>query len=430
MSETTANKDRRRRLDELADRIGAADHGPKTSPAQGTLSSVIENLYDLFTKDVTREGLRDLFKRDPKATFHFFLRGIDFATMRPLPWYRRYPIIAARVFIALAYQLSPPRRIAFAIACFAFLLGFIPRVAYQTRTEGGSLTITTSAGNFWWLVAILIFALLLLIELRDKLSLKADLEIAREIQSGLVASGLHCHHDFEIFCKMRPANTVGGDYCDLIELGSPDCMAVVIGDVAGKGMPAALLMALIQGSLRTLVTAGHRGADLIAKLNIYLCASMPRNSFVTLFYGELNTATGELTYVNAGHNPPFILRPTSVERLAPTSMVLGVMDGINIESGRVVLAASDHLLLYTDGIPEAADLTGQEYGEERLLSFLRREPVGLQSELLDRLIAEVVAHCGDNRPHDDMTMISLIRRLPRVDVQNPVIPPPLPVGYA
>jgi len=429
MKDEAQNKDRRRRLDDLTDRIGTSDSVP-TGGSEGTLSSVVQNLYELFTKDVTREGLRDLFQRDPKATYHFFMRGVDFTAMQALPWYKRYPTIVARVFAVLAYQLSPPRRIAFAIACFAFFVGFIPRVQYVARPVGRSLTITTAAGNVWWLVAVLIFAILLLIELRDKLSLKADLEIAREIQNGLVASGLHNYRDFQIFCKMRPANTVGGDYCDLIELGSSDRLAVVIGDVAGKGMPAALLMALIQGSLRTLVTAGHRGTDLIAKLNRYLAASMPGNSFVTLFYGELDTRTGELEYVNAGHNAPFVLRSSTFERLPATSMVLGVMDGIEIQSARTTLDPTDHLLLYTDGVPEAANFAGEEYGEDRLLDFLLKQKIALQADLLNQLIARVIEHCGDNRPHDDMTMISVIRRRPQVDVPIPVVPPPIPTSYA
>jgi sigma-B regulation protein RsbU (phosphoserine phosphatase) len=111
-------------------------------------------------------------------------------------------------------------------------------------------------------------------------------------------------------------------------------------------------------------------------------------------------------------------------------MVLGVMDGIEIQGARTTLDPTDHLLLYTDGVPEAADSAGQEYGEDRLLDFLLKQKCTSQSDLLDQLIARVIAHCGDNRPHDDMTMISVIRRRPQVDVMNPVIPPPIPTSYA
>ena len=117
---------------------------------------------------------------------------------------------------------------------------------------------------------------------------------------------------------MRPANTVGGDYFDVIELDERR-LAITVGDVAGKGMPAALLMALLQGSLRTLITAGLRGPELIGKLNDHLCANIPSNRLVTLFYAEYDTASGELEYVNAGHNAPFVLRADgTLQRLDAT----------------------------------------------------------------------------------------------------------------
>jgi len=327
--------------------------------------------------------------------------------------------------------LGPARRIAFAIACLFLLLGFVPAVAYRGADEAGRITVTTAAGNLWWLVSILIFGFLLLMELRDKLSLKADLEIAREIQGGLVASGIYERNGLRICCRMRPANTVGGDYCDLIDLEAPNQLALVIGDVAGKGMPAALLMALLQGSLRTLISAGHRGGDLIQKLNAYLCGSIPGNTFVTLFYTELDVATGEVLYVNAGHNAPFLMRSDgTIDRLHSTSMVMGVMENPGYAAEKVRLRTWDHLLLFTDGIPEASNLQGEEYGEERFSAFLRANAGLDQSLLFDRLVKEVVRHCGDNRPHDDITIISIVRTPVRSETAGPVVPPPIPVTTA
>src|SRR5262249_41098380 len=143
---------------------------------------------------------------------------------------------------------------------------------------------------------------LLVLELRDKLALKGDLEIARQIQFGLLPFDPVERDGVAIRASMRPANTVGGDYFDVVDLEG-GTFAVVVGDVAGKGMPAALLMALLQGSLRTLVTAGLRGGELIRKLNTHLCAHIPSNRLITLFYGEVDGRRGRLVYVNAGHNP-------------------------------------------------------------------------------------------------------------------------------
>jgi phosphoserine phosphatase RsbU/P len=428
MATKTENQSQRRRLADVASRFQAKSDHRSSPPGTGDLGSVFQGLYDLFTKDVTREGLRDLLKRDPKAAYDFFTREVDFASVVKLPWYKRYPQIIARVFIALAYQLTPPRRIAFAVASFAFVLGFLPRVSYQAGVEGTRITVAT--GSLYWLISLIIVMLLLLMELRDKLGLKADLEIAREIQSGLVAAGSYQRDDFRLFCQMRPANTVGGDYCDLIDL-NPGKLAIVIGDVAGKGMPAALLMALLQGSLRTLLTAGHRGADLITKLNTYLCSTIPGNVFITLFYAEIDLGTGDLTYVNAGHNAPFVLRRgAELERLPSTSLILGFLPDTPFLSETVNLGVSDQLLLFTDGLPEGADTSGQEFGEERLGEFLLTHRALDQDQLLQQLVDAVIAHCGDNRPHDDITMISIRRSAPQVDVMNPVLPPPLPITIA
>jgi len=430
MSTTSKSDNQRSRFEAFTERFEAQPSAIRAGRKVGTLTSIYQNLYDLFTKDVTQEGLRDLVSRDPRAAFRFFTRNIDFEALAPLPWYRRYPEVISRIFIALAYQLSPARRIAFAIACFCFLLGFLPNVSYRGEPEGGGISVNINPGSFW-LLSVLIFGFLLLMELRDKLSLKADLEIARGIQAGLVASGVYERNGLRICCRMRPANTVGGDYCDLIDLDSPAQLALVIGDVSGKGIPAALLMALLQGSLRTLISAGHRGAELIQKLNAYLCGSIPGNTFITLFYMELNTATGEVLYVNAGHNAPFLMRSDGrIDRLPSTSMVMGVIENPGYTAEKVSLSTWDHLMLYTDGIPEASDLQGQEYGEERFCAFLRAHAGLDQSLLFDRLVTEVVRHCGDNRPHDDMTIISVVRTPVACGSTGFEAPPPIPLPAA
>jgi sigma-B regulation protein RsbU (phosphoserine phosphatase) len=399
---------RRPSLAEIAARFEERKAGPAVGPSPGGVRSVLHSLYELFTQDITREGLNDLLRRDPQATFQFFTRHVDFASLRRLPWHKRYPEMAARVFIALAYQLSPPRRIAFAVATLCLILGFIPRVAVQSGESQG--VVVSFGANLYWLIAIAIFALLLLMELRDKLTLKADLEIARQIQSELVASGAYERGDFRIYSRMRPANTVGGDYCDVIELSGANDLAVVIGDVAGKGMPAALLMALFQGSLRTLITAGHRGADLITKLNEYLCSSIPRNTFVTFFYSEIDTQTGTFCYVNAGHNAPFHLKPGGLmERFPPSGMVLGVMTDTPFEAVTLSLAPGEQVLFFTDGVSEAANQATEEFGEERLGQLLLQHAQASQEDLLDTIVTRVLAFCDLSRPHDDMTMVSIRR---------------------
>jgi len=374
------------------------------------LRSAAESLRHLFTEGITREGLTELFRRETRETLQFFTRQIDFAALRSLPWFKRYPKASWIIFTAMAYRLSPPRRIVFAIAAFSFAFGILRMVACKVQVIGGPIgRVQAPSSMGWWLLAITLFALLLLMELKDKLDLKSDLEVARQIQFGLVPATPFRQGTISIQCSMKPANTVGGDYYDIIDLGGGQ-LGIVIGDVAGKGMPAALLMALLQGSLHTLIIGGLRGPELLAKLNAYLCKSIPAGSLVTLFYGEVDTSNGKLRYINAGHNPPFLMRrDRKMHRLMPTSLVLGVSETAIYEAEDTELSPGEKALLFTDGITEAFNLDQQEYGESRLESFLAMHADLSQADLIHRLTGDVLRFCGDARPTDDMTLMSVVR---------------------
>jgi serine phosphatase RsbU (regulator of sigma subunit) len=403
------------RLANLASRFEEKAKSKSREPAgrgpKNFLEDIISNLRDLFTRDVTPEGLREMLHHDAHDTFRFFTREVDFEALSPLPRYKRYPRMIWEVFKALAYRLNPPRRIAFALAMFAFLLGLLQFLSFSVRVDNGGMRVQGHSGGGLWLIAIVILVFLLLLELRDKLDLKADLNIAREIQFGLVPSAPFQENQVQIHCQMRPANTVGGDYYDIIELEAAKRVAVVVGDVAGKGMPAALLMALLQGSLRTLITAGFRGSTLVSRLNDYLCVSTPQNSLVTLFYGELDTIEGRLSYVNAGHNGPFLSRQTrELERLDSTSMVLGIMNNPPFESKEAQLHPGDRLILFTDGISETFNGKNEEYGEKRLADFIQQNREMNAPLFIQTLFSEVLRFCGSVKPTDDMTLMIIERQ--------------------
>src|SRR5205823_2782124 len=157
------------------------------------------------------------------------------------------------------------------------------------------------------IVAFGLMNLLVLLEVADRLSLKNDLEIAREIQQAMLPSGLFTAPGVETAGLSRPANTVGGDFYDILPLGEGR-VAVAVGDVAGKGSPAALLMALLLAMMRTLVDERLEPAELVTRLNVQVSRHAPGSRFITLFYGVFDTRSGELIYVNAGHTPPLLLR--------------------------------------------------------------------------------------------------------------------------
>ncbi|HEX9185568.1 MAG TPA: PP2C family protein-serine/threonine phosphatase [Vicinamibacteria bacterium] len=394
----------RERFEELASRFGGTRARPGARPA--LTEGYWHGLKDLFTRDVTHEGLRQLLQYETQETFRFLTREVDVTDLAGLPWYERHPRSFWRFFLAVAHRLSPWRRVLFAGAAIALVFGWLGFLVHLVTVGPFSLEPLSNVRT-WLLAAATAFFFVLTLELRDKLSLKGDLEVARQIQFGLLPFEPFEKDGLSIATAMRPANTVGGDYFDVIELGGGR-LAIAVGDVAGKGMPAALLMALLQGSLRTLLSAGLRGEELVAKLNAHLCTNIPSNRLITLFYAELDPAAGQLCYVNAGHNPPFLFafgRPPA--RLAATAMALGITTEAAFSQMTVELDPGDRLVLYTDGVTEAEDPKDREYGEARLVAWLQANRDQPGRRLIDGVIAEVLEHCGGVRPRDDMTLMCL-----------------------
>jgi serine phosphatase RsbU (regulator of sigma subunit) len=408
----------RNRFDEFAARF-TEKAGPRRDPTPlpPGADDYWRGLQELFTRDVTERGLRELIEQDTADTVRFFTREVDLAGLTSLPWYRRYPRAAWRIFLHIAFRLSPARRLVFAAAVPVLAVAWIG-VLVRWLTD---LRVYLAYDSLL-IAATGLFALLAL-ELKDKLALKGDLEVARQIQFGLLPFEPVARAGAFVSASMRPANTVGGDYFDVIELDEHR-IAVTVGDVAGKGMPAALLMALLQGSLRTLITAGLRGPELMAKLNDHLCANIPSNRLVTLFYAEYDTLTGELAYVNAGHNAPFILRAGgTLDRMPATGVALGIVPAARFEAVLTRLEPGERVFLYTDGVTEAFDARDTEYGEPRLALRLDDSRQLSDRALIDAVRQDVLGFCGAVRPRDDMTFMVLTRpRLPGAVPAEPEAP--------
>lgn len=396
--------DLRQRFDEFAAKVGerARPRGPGGPAAPPPTGDYWSSVQDLFTRDLSSAAFEDLLQRDTPDAFRFFTKGIDLDSLGRRPWYERYPLAVWSVFLALAFRLSPARRFLFAVSVPFVAVGW---VRFGFALVSGQLDL----GFVYALVSATLLCGLLVFELRDKLALKGDLEIARQIQFGLLPFAPFERNGTGVVSAMRPANTVGGDYFDIIELGGGR-IALAVGDVAGKGIPAALLMALLQGSLRTLITAGLRGPDLVRALNRHLHANIPSNRLITLFYGEYDPYSGELGYVNAGHNAPFLLQGGGVSRLAATGMALGIVPEASYEAHFATLGPGDRLVLFTDGVSEAFDASDNEYGEDRLEAFLVAHAHLAEAAVVDALREDVLRFCGHVPPRDDMTLMIVARR--------------------
>ncbi len=241
---------------------------------------------------------------------------------------------------------------------------------------------------------------------QDKQKMDEQLAIAREIQRALLPEANRILPYVKACSQNLPCHQIGGDYFDYFNL-KDGRFGFVLGDVAGKGMPAALLASLIQGIFTAQSFLDSPLPAIISNVNRNLAQRGTGNRFVTFFAGILDP-DGNCTYVNAGHNPPFVInRNGSMKELTVGGMVLGLFADVNYEAETVKLEQDDHLVLFTDGVVEALNSNGEEFGMDRLVGLLRENAKASTPEILDRLQNAVVSFSANTPQHDDITMMIL-----------------------
>ena len=239
----------------------------------------------------------------------------------------------------------------------------------------------------------------------EREAMEKDLRIARDIQMRLVPSAPLALGGWRADGRLEPAKQVGGDFYDYFALDAERCV-VTIADVAGKGVPAALLVSTVASSVRAFADGAHTPREVVAQVNRAAVRSSAAGKFVTFFYAELDHAHGRLRYVNAGHNFPRLRRASGeLVPLDKGGMPLGLFEGLPYEEGEQAFAPGDALLLFSDGISEAIDGFNQEYGEERLEALWKQQGAGPGAAMLDLVFADVVAFRGATAQNDDMTMV-------------------------
>ncbi len=239
--------------------------------------------------------------------------------------------------------------------------------------------------------------------------MERELAAAARIQQRLLPAAAPPFPGWAMVGRNVPCLAVGGDYFDL-QLRGPDRLGVAVGDVSGKGLPAAILMATVQAAFRALLGAGAGVPEVVSRLNATVVSNSGDEKFLTFFCGELDRGSGRMSYVNAGHNPPILLRAGgAIERLFSGGLALGLMDEVSFSPQEVLLADGDLLVLYSDGITESQNTANDEYGEDRfigLLRDLRGEPL---PAIRDRVLEAVRDFAGAAGQFDDITLV-LIRR--------------------
>ncbi len=381
-------------------------------------TSRLSDFFDTYTKDLTAEDLQRLFTRDARDAYKFLTRGRDAEALARLPWHRRVLAEIRILFLAFSMKLSPARRVVFgASLLFAFVglvnlfrgVGIVELVRLPFIGGVGILGPQFRQGTWSMLFAFALMNLLVLLEVADRLSLKNDLEVARDIQQAMLPAGLFSAPGVETFGMSRPANTVGGDFYDVLALDDGR-VVITVGDVAGKGSPAALLMALLLAMMRTLVDEKLEAADLVTRLNKQVCRHAPGSRFITLFYAVFAPSTGRLTYVSAGHMPPLLVRRNGAcERLAEGDIALGMFEQSTYTTHETVIEIDDLLAIYSDGITEAENQSGRPFDEIGLETALKASARETLSGVGAAVVRAVERHTDDTRFADDLTIL-LLRR--------------------
>jgi len=348
------------------------------------------------------------FAKDARSSYRLYSAGLDNlpAESRRL---RRGWQTAKALFWAVLEKLTPARRV---LLLLALILLFFPGGGLSYTNGNNHVEVNGLDLRFWG--GLLMFVVLLL-ELADRVVMKRDLEIAKDIQAWLLPGAPLQIPGYQIAYATRPANTVAGDYYDVIlrpgRSLSEDRILFVVADVAGKSIPAAMLMATFQASLRTLSSSGEPLAELVAGVNRYSCSNtMGGVRFTTAFFAELDSETGDLVYVNAGHNVP-ILRKASgaLERLQAGGIPVGIFEDAAYQVGTARLERGDWLVIFTDGVVEAVNAKDVEYGEPELIRLVDRESGSAPADLLRSLMAGLDQFVGNTPQHDDITCLLLKR---------------------
>jgi sigma-B regulation protein RsbU (phosphoserine phosphatase) len=378
------------------------------SPAQPIPLGVrVQNFWRRVTEGLEISQLWSQFESEARASYRLYSKDVAAKTPEGLTNKGRRLHVVKEFFWAVFEKLSPARRV---LLLVALILLVIPHAGLQYTGENGKQFGFEVDLHFW---SALLLLLLLILEIADRVVMKRDLQIAREIQTWLLPGAPPQIPGLSIAYATRPANTVAGDYYDVFprpgRSNEENRVVLAVADVAGKSIPAAMLMATFQASLKTLSTAQVALPELTANMNRYACTNSQGGlRFTTAFLAEYDPVQRRLDYINAGHNNPILRRAGgAIERLDIGGLPFGIIPEMKYESGTVTLASGDWLVIFTDGLVEAENVRAEDYGETRLFGAIEAAKAFSPADLLKRLMAELDLFVGNAPQHDDVTCMLL-----------------------
>ena len=348
-------------------------------------------------KEVRRIGVRRTFSRSFADLQEFYLTTHRRDRLAEMGVVKRTLYLGLWLLKALFLKLTPARRLLLLLSFWLMWQGRIQMDVGNTRVTLG-----------FPFLAMAVLLLILMLELKDKLLARSELEAGRAVQLALMPNRAPSLPGWDIWLFTRSANDVGGDLVDYLQI-DPGRLGVALGDVAGKGLPAALLMAKLQATLRALASECASLGELGRRVNRIVKRDGLSNRFATLVYLELAPDSGRVRLVNAGHPPPLLLKSRSIEELPRGSIALGIVPDADFVEQQVELRAGEMLLVYSDGVTEAMNRAGEFFGDERLRATLAAAGASTAEQAGQSVLAAADAFTGDARVFDDLSLVVLKR---------------------
>lgn len=347
--------------------------------------------------DLHRGDLKRTLRRDLRDLYQFYLDEETRVRLTSMGRFKRSIFLMIWLLKSLFLKLTPVRRL-------LLLVSLVLSAPGEYSYRFGDLEVRLDL-HF---VGFAILLVVLMLELKDKLLAREELEVGRSVQSALMPDKNPNIPGWEIWMYTRPAKEVGGDMVDYLKF-SEERLAVAVGDVAGKGLGAALLMAKLQSTLRALAPDSGSLAELGSRMNAIFCRDGLPSRFATLIYLELRADAGLVRILNAGHLPPISLQSSTLHKLERVAPALGIIPVATYAEQHIELHVGDLLLVYSDGLTEARNEKGEFFGDQRLLELLL-DMKGSSAEAAGAgLVAAVDRFVGEARPNDDLSLI-LLRR--------------------
>lgn len=385
----------------------------------------IQGFFRDYTRGFSSSDFRRLFDRDARDAFTFLSREHQ---ETPSEETEEGTVDKVRAFfLGISYKLSPPRRVLFAVS---LVLGFCAVfLSVGMNLEGDHLSLHVQASPLFTLLSVSGLVLLLALELVDRVRVKDELELARELQEALLPTQAPDLPGWRMTHSYRTANTVGGDYYNFPVLDDGR-VALMMGDASGHGMAAGLLMAITDATVFANLSRDPNPSVVADQINQALACIGGSRAFMSFFYALLDPTTGELDYVCAGHPFPLLRRRDgTVEELGEGGFPLGIRRDLVSPRGSARMEPGDVLVLYTDGVAECVDGEGRAFGFDRLR---RTVAVGGSARIVhDTVLTAFDRHRAEERLTDDVTLLTVERVAERgeddlLTPRLPPVPPPPP----